>query len=304
MNFNLFRKAFLSLPLLCFLLASCEKEVHIKLNNSEAKLVVDGMIETNGYPFVVLTKSIGYFSKIDLATLQNSFVHQAIITVSDGSTSIKLREYMIDTGFNGANTFSFYSIDTSDAAAFNFKGIPEKYYSIKIEVDNKTYTATTKIPSVSGVDSIWFRKPNGEVKVPTARILYARYKDPDSLGNYVRYFTKKNSELYLTPFSSTFNDELVNGTTIDSLALTAGYNRTKELNFDSLGYFFVGDTVTLKWSAIDKSSYTFYSTFEYATGAVGNPFASPVNVTSNISGGALGVWVGYGAQTTTRIVKQ
>jgi len=108
----------------------------------------------------------------------------------------------------------------------------------------------------------------------------------------------------LTPFSSTFNDELVNGTTIDSLALTAGYNRTKELNFDSLGYFFVGDTVTLKWSAIDKSSYTFYSTFEYATGAVGNPFASPVNVTSNISGGALGVWVGYGAQTTTRIVKQ
>jgi len=281
---------------------SCEKEVKIDLKNGELKLVVDGQIETNGYPFVVLTKSIGYFSKVDFKTLQNTFVHNADITVTDGTTTIKLKEYAVDTGANGSSLFSFYSIDTSDATSLSFRGQAEKYYSIKIVVDGKTYTSTTKIPSVKGVDSIWFSQPGKVDNTPTAVVMYARYSDPDSLGNYVRYFTKRNSELFLTAFSSTFNDEIVNGTTLDSLMLTAGYNRTKEPNFDSLGFFFVGDTVSLKWSAIDKASYQFFSTLEYATGAVGNPFASPVNVTSNIQGNALGAWVGYGSQITTRVV--
>lgn len=283
-------------------IVSCEKEVKIDLKNGELKLVVDGQIETNGYPFVVLTKSIGYFSKVDFKTLQNTFVHNADITVTDGTTTIKLKEYAVDTGANGSSLFSFYSIDTSDATSLSFRGQAEKYYSIKIVVDGKTYTSTTKIPSVKGVDSIWFSQPGKVENTPTAVVMYARYSDPDSLGNYVRYFTKRNSELFLTAFSSTFNDEIVNGTTLDSLMLTAGYNRTKEPNFDSLGFFFVGDTVSLKWSAIDKASYQFFSTLEYATGAVGNPFASPVNVTSNIQGNALGAWVGYGSQITTRVV--
>lgn len=272
------------------------------MKNGELKLVVDGQIETNGYPFVVLTKSIGYFSKVDFKTLQNTFVHNADITVTDGTTTIKLKEYAVDTGANGSSIFSFYSIDTSDATSLSFRGQAEKYYSIKIVADGKTYTSTTKIPSVKGVDSIWFSQPGKVENTPTAVVMYARYSDPDTLGNYVRYFTKRNSELFLTAFSSTFNDEIVNGTTLDSLMLTAGYNRTKEPNFDSLGFFFVGDTVSLKWSAIDKASYQFFSTLEYATGAVGNPFASPVNVTSNIQGNALGAWVGYGSQITTRVV--
>jgi hypothetical protein len=77
---NLFRYSLLSLlPLVCLFYLSCEKEVDINLNTGEPKLVVDGQIETNNYPLVILTKSIGYFSKIDLSTLQNSFVHGAVV---------------------------------------------------------------------------------------------------------------------------------------------------------------------------------------------------------------------------------
>lgn len=285
------------------MLFSCEKEVHIKLNSGDPQLVVDGQIETNGYPLIVLTKSVGYFSTIDLTTLQNSFVHDAVITISDGSKSVQLREYTIDTGSVSGVKFSFYTIDSSDASAFLFKGEPEKYYSLKIESEGKTYTSVAKIPEVNGVDSIWFRKPD-DVKIEDAVLMYARYNDPDTLGNYVRYFTKRNREYFLTSFNSTFDDQIVNGTTIDSLTLPAGYDKSKEPNQDSIGFFFVGDTVTLKWCAIDKGTYTFYSTFEYATGSVGNPFSSPINVTSNIQGGALGVWAAYGVQLTTKIVKQ
>jgi hypothetical protein len=71
---------------------------------------------------------------------------------------------------------------------------------------------------------------------------------------------------------------------------------------DSTGYVFRGDTVTLKWSAIDRGVFNFYQTFEYAVGTVGNPFSSPINVQTNISGGALGIWAGYGSTYTTIVV--
>lgn len=275
----------------------------MNLNSGESKLVVEGQIESGGYPFVVLTKSIGYFSKIDLNTLQNSVVHDAVVKVSDGVKTIRLKEYSIDTGFNGANQFSFYSIDTADASSMSFKGEPEKYYTLTVEAEGNAYTSVTKIPAVKGVDSVWFKKPAGEVKVEAAVLMYVRYEDPDTLGNYVRYFTKRNSEMFLTSFNSTYDDQIINGTILDSLILTAGFSRSREQpNFDSIGYFFLGDTVTLKWCAIDKASFQFFSTLEYATGSVGNPFSSPVNVTSNIQGGALGAWVGYGVQEVTKII--
>nr|HRO44091.1 DUF4249 family protein [Flavipsychrobacter sp.] len=174
--------------------------------------------------------------------------------------------------------------------------------TLTVSHDGKTYEATTKIPSVRPVDSIWFRRPGGEPKLQTSMYMYVKFKDPDTPGNYLRYFTSRNNDLFLPAFNSVFEDDVVNGTTIDSLFISAGYNRTKEPNFDSLGLFFRGDTVTLRWCAIDRGVYNFFRTYEYATGTVGNPFAAPVNVQTNIRGGALGVWAGYGSSYTTSII--
>ena len=284
------------------LVHSCEKEVSINLSTGESKLVVDGQIETNGYPLVILTKSIGYFARIDLSTLENSFVHGAVVKVSDGSKSITLKEYSLDTGINGTNKFFLYSIDTSDPSAFNFIGITEHFYKLTVEYQGKVYESTTKIPNVRPVDSLWFRKPSGTPKIETAVLMYVKFKDPDTFGNYLRYFTRRNSELFLPGINSVYEDKIVNGTTIDSLNLAAGYNRSKEPNFDSLGVFFRGDTVTLRWCGIDRGVYDFFRTFEYATGTVGNPFAAPVNVQTNITGGALGVWAGYGSTYRTVVI--
>lgn len=281
---------------------SCEKEVHVKLNTGEPKIVVDGQIERNGYPVVILTRSIGYFSKIDLSILENSFVHGAQITVYDGIDSIHLREYSLDTGVNGLNKFYLYTIDTADPSAFNFKGITERQYTLRIRVEGQVFESVTKIPAVNPVDSMWFRKPSGEPKIESAMLMFVRFKDPDTLGNFIRYFTQRNRELYLPGFNSVYEDDIVNGTTIDSINISAGYNRAKEPNLDSLGFFFRGDTVTLRWCAIDAGVFDFFRTFEYATGTIGNPFASPVNVQSNIKGGALGVWAGYGSSYKTLVI--
>ncbi len=281
-------------------LASCEKEVHIKLDSAPPQLVVQGAIETGGAPYVFLTTTIGFFANVDLTTLESSFVHGANITVSDGAKTITLKEYSFDTGSNG-NKFYVYSIDTA-ATADLMLGEAEKYYTLTITYDSKTYTAVTKIPTSKGIDSMWFDIPTFKnSKTPdSAKQLYVNYTDPDTFGNYVRYFTQKNSQ----PFygSDQFNDQIVNGKPITNIPLYAGYDKAQNVNEDSLRYFFPGDTVTLKWSNIDKAVYEFWNSAAYASNALGNPFASPINLKTNMTNGALGVWAGYGSTYTTMVV--
>lgn len=298
-------------PSLLFLLAlcsalffsACEKEVKFDLGPSAEKVVVEGTIETGIPPYVVLTKSFGFFSRIDLSTLSNAFLHQARITVSDGSKSFVLREYEFTQ--NGSSVF-VYSVDSSDINALLFRGEPGKTYSLKIEYNGKTYESSTTIPYPKALDSIWAEAPLPEEipkDHPNSMILFAQYTDPDTLGNRVRYFTKTNDEPFLAPYYSVNDDALVNGTRI-KIRLYAGFDRMDTINRETFGYFEKGDTVIVKWSAIDKGVFDFWRTLEFSYAANGNPFASPVHITSNISNGALGVWAGYGNTFDTLVIPQ
>jgi len=291
----------LLLPALCFF--SCEKEVSFDLGTAAEKVVVEGTIETGLPPYIFLTKSIGFFSKVDLGTLSNSFIHGAKITVSEGTKSFVMREYQLSS--NGVS-LSFYSVDSADLTALAFRGEAGKSYSLKIEYNGKTYESTTTIPMPKALDSIWAEAPPAEEipkDYPNSMLLFARYTDPDTLGNRVRYFTKRNSENFLAPYYSVYDDAIINGSRID-IQLAAGFNRMDSINIETFGYFYKGDTVIVKWSSIDKSVFDFWRTLEFSYGSTGNPFASPVKVTSNISNGALGVWAGYGNTYDTLVIPQ
>jgi hypothetical protein len=119
-----------------FLLTSCEKEVHINLASSPPTVVVQGQIETGYPPLVVLTSTISFFSNIDLNTLQNSFLHDAIVTVRDSAKTITLREYSFDTGAN--NKFYVYSIDTSKLATDRMIGAEGQFYTLTVTYSGKT----------------------------------------------------------------------------------------------------------------------------------------------------------------------
>ncbi len=284
-----------------FTLLSCEKEVKINLDSGEPRVVVEGAIETGLPPYVILTKSIGYFSKIDLQTIQNSFLHDAEVTVSDGIKTVNLVEYTVDTGSNAK--FSIYTIDTTQPPSTWLRGEVEKTYKLTVKYNGQMYEASTKIPNPTYLDSV-ITAPAAIVseKTKDAKLIKIFFKDPDTLGNYVRYFTKTNSEPFYPGLNSVYPDELINGTYFET-TLPSGEDRSKEQNFDSSGYFYVGDTVTLKWCAIDKASYDFWSTYEFALGTLGSPFASPTRVKSNISNNGLGIWVGYGATYYNLVIK-
>ena len=277
-------------------LFSCEKNINFKLNVVPDVLVVDASIESNLPPVVVLSKSFDYFSKISPQSLDTLFVHNADVFISNGTQTQKLREYAVDTA--GFHTY-FYSIDTSNIPT-SFLGQFKTTYTLKVNVAGKEYTSTTTIPALAKkIDSLWW-KPAPFSTDTSEVVVTVRSMDPPGLGNYIRYYTKINNGSFLPGSQSVFDDELIDGTTYD-LKLDPGIDRNNPVAFDK-NFFHRGDTVTLKLSNIDRATYQFWLTMEFAYQSIGNPFASPNKVIGNISNGALGAFCGYAAGFKTLVI--
>ena len=124
-------------------------------------------------------------------------------------------------------------------------------------------------------------------------VVTLRATDPRGLGNYVRYFTKKNNESFLPGDNSVFDDQVIDGTTYE-FQVDPGIDRNNSVPYDS-NYFKRGDSITIKLCNIDKATYSFWTSWEFSYGSIGNPFAQPNKVIGNISNGALGAFYGYAA---------
>lgn len=294
------------------LLIGCEEDINIDLATGEEKLVVQGHIEQDAPPYVILTRSIPVFSSAVNGAFVNALVHQAAITVSSSGTVYSLQEVqftslpadqqqIISEQFG----FSLPILANSPLAKLtiytnpDLKGEIGKSYQLHITAEGKTLTATTTIPAPTPVDSLWFR-PHPDLKNDSLVTLWYRYQDPDTLGNNVRFFTSRQSEPFYPGYqASVLTDEFVNGRTIE-FPLERGYSKSAKLDLETFSYFKKGDTVRLKWAAIDYQHYQFWFTLEADRASNGNPFGFPTTVRSNVAGG-LGIWGGYGVSRHTVI---
>lgn len=278
---------------------SCEKNIDFDLKYAEPILVVDAQVESGQAPTVALSKSLSFFSTISTEILANSFVHNAVVTMSNGTLTHTLKEYAVPLG-NGYSIY-YYSIDSANLATA-FVGELGKQYSLTIKVDGKEYTAKTTVPVLAKIfDSLWTKAPPPNVDT-TKRLLLVRAIDPPGLGNYVRYFTKKNSERFLPGFNSVFNDEVIDGTTYSG-QVDPGVDRNLPVPTGDDRFFARGDTISFKLANIDKATYTFWNTWEFNQQSIGNPFSQPGKVIGNISNGALGAFCGYASQVGTVIAR-
>jgi hypothetical protein len=124
--------------------------------------------------------------------------------------------------------------------------------------------------------------------------------DKPGFGDYIRYFTKTNSDPFFPGFNSVFDDQVIDGKTY-TIQVDRGINKNVDNN-DTDIYFNPGDTATLKLCNIDRVTFDFWRTFEFSFQSIGNPFSSPTKILSNISNGGLGYFGGYGAQYRTIVI--
>ena len=279
------------------LLAGCEKKIDFNLKDVEPKLVVEASIENDRPPLVSLTKSLGYFSTLSPQVLAQSFVHNAEVFVSNGTLTHKLKEYTVPLapGFN----LYYYSIDSSNLATA-FVGQLNGSYSLRIVSEGKEYLAATTIPDITRqIDSLWW-KPAPANEDTNKVVIMVKATDPQGYGDYIRYFSKNQDQpVYFPPSNSVFDDLFIDGTTYE-IQLQPGYDS----NADSTekDFFFKGDTISFKVSNIDRATFDFWRTWEFAISSIGNPFATPNKILGNISNGALGYFGGYASQYRSIII--
>ncbi len=303
-------------PLLSILfLLSCEKEIDIEIPTSTELLVVEGAIEQNQPPFVLLTRSSDYFAPTDINSLKNIFVNDAIVTVSNGTTSVQLDEIctenlpdsllddvslLIGISVQDIKTFGFCLYTTLNTAIFGEVG---KTYTLNIQAEGNNLSASTTIPTPLPMNYYFYQDQPG---FSNYGYLWFNQTDPPAFGDAYRIFTQRKGKdgRFIPADGSVWDDQLINGLTFDAFIFRGHEpnSTADEDNNETSEYFLQGDTVFVKFCTIDLPHYEFWETFETAAFNNGNPFAAPTTVKTNIEGGGLGIWGGYGATYDTIIL--
>lgn len=289
----------LILSLLVYSLASCEKAISFNPSSAIKQPVVEATIEKGEHPRVILTTSFDYFGYITPEILSAIFIHNAVITISNETETLLLKEYSMNVGSTSYRIY-YYTIDSAIIVGA-FRGEEGKTYTLNIKIGDKEYTSSTTIPPVTWtLDSLWWRVPDFAADSNRA-IVTAKLTDRIPYGNSIRYATKRNREAFLSPETSAFDDQVVNGTTYN-IDIEPGFDRNDPPPASEPNLFYRGDTVTVKWSNIDQKTFRFWNTLEFNWGSVGNPFSSPIRVSGNINGGAFGYFGGYNSMYRTIII--
>lgn len=287
------KKIFSLIAIASLILTACEKEITIELPDAEEKIVVEGHIEPNQAPYVILTRSSGYFDPVDSTTIANTIILNATVIVSDGVTT--------DTMVPAFDLSMFPPIFYK---APDMTGVIGRTYTLTVIADGKTVTSSTILPAPIPLDSVWFKLDPGSDSLGLA---YGHLTDPPGRGNAYRWLAKRLNEddIFLPAFGgSVFDDEYIEGKSLDGVFYRGMKPNSEEAGHqnDEFAKFKIGDTIIVKFCTIDQAAFEYYRTYEVEIANNGNPFAAPTSIKTNINGG-LGVWCGYGVAYDTIIAR-
>lgn len=296
---------------LVFIFISCTKEVQIDIPGFEQELVVEGRIQTGGYPIVFLSVSQDVYSATDLSSYLQSFIYDADVTITLNGTIISLdlmgvNQLPLESQKTLAemlriefDQISFVPIQVYSTQNTSLIGQVGKSYTLDISYNGKDYTGSTELMSPVTLDNIYWRPDEFNPEYGTS---VAQLSDPANIYNAYRWEAKRiniqsNGQPMDTLFRSSngsrgfFDDQFFDGLTFEFDAP----NRQKRKDSTHLKeykrFYRFQDSVVIRFSRVERSVYDFFDKRDAQLGSNGNPFAAPINVPSNIEG-ALGIWAG------------
>jgi hypothetical protein len=274
--------------MLLFANMACKKNIDVKIPDYVQKLVVEGRIEAGAKPSVYLSYTAPYFGNVT-TNLEDLAVKNAIVTVSDGTSTDTLKDPF------GKGYFYF---------ANNMVGTAGKTYQLAIQVNGKTYTASTTIWPQVKLDSLWFKV----LRDDSLGFVYARLTEPANTKDNYRWFARRigKDNDFLAPLGSAFDDKFISGKSFDfayDRGMVQNSIATDDLNNEK-GFFKLNDQVIVKFCTIGEAEFRFFRSYDANIVSNGNPFAAPYNLESNIQGeNVIGVWCGYNPWVDTVVCK-
>jgi len=320
-------KKYLFIFLCCI---SCEKEIFIEFPIESQKIVVEGGIETDMPPYVILSKNQGYFDEINSSTYNNLFINDAEVivwTLDENGIADSVYLQLLPPPFDSIPIYTDINYLTSltnppyaNLNGYNFSK-SGKTYNLIVRWNNQEITSQTTIPNPTPLDCLWVEK-NEFSDLDYKFDIRAIYNDPaDEQNNILIKYRKKihwdvdTVNWILKDHKDEFmelmdagTDVLIDGQRFETYFPHKGDGNIPTLPYNSSRYkkyqdnitgfedsiYVPNDVVIIKFCQIDEPAVKFWRSIVRQFGSNGNPFQEPLNIVSNIEGG-YGGWTGFGA---------
>ncbi len=291
---------------------SCEQEYTPDGKTYEKQIVIESYIEksNSAYPvYALITYSLPFYSSFGIDVVNNSYVHDADVSIEYNSRRVQLQEICLNDlqePFKSELLKSLgYKQDSvkTDICVYvdiNREVIAEEGidYRLRVIKDKDTLTGYTTIPQLIPIDSIWFEIPPGTPKDSSYAQMFCIISDIPGHKDFYRYFTAGQNERLIANTNSVTDDVFYDGQKFKFTLIKA--LGPDEKFGDYSGLFHRKDTIQIKWCNIPQSHYDFWNTLETSRTRQG-PFSSYVRIDGNIDRG-LGIFGGQNCAYYTLIV--
>jgi len=238
---------YFSIVIVTIFFVGCEDVINVDLNTAAPRLVVDASINWQ-------KGTDGSVQKIILSTTTD-FYSNVIPKVSGATVSIK----------NSTNiSYIFNEIpNTGEYQCTNFKPVIGETYTLIINYNGATYTATEMMQSVTPIDAIVQKDDAGFSGEDYEIVIY--YKDPLAKNFYMARFFP---DIYKSPSYSVIGDEFSNGN-----------QKSWNFNDEDLKQ---GTSIDITHYGISEDYYNYMNKIIAASGSSGPFQTTPAAVRGNV----------------------
>jgi hypothetical protein len=252
--------------LIVFVAYSCEKEVEVDLRSVPPRIQIEGMVPMDMPARVRVSHTIDFSDNSGYP-----FLKDAVVMVSDDAGNSEVLEQ---------DATGWYVSE-------NLIGTVGRTYNLSVIYEGEEYTSTSRMPSQVKIDSLTMYK----IKMMNYALPMIHFTDPLGAEN-----ENYRCLVYINGEQRVDFDELVASTkhtdgNVMHLILPVfaeNDNADDPIQQD--------DEVTIEFQCLDKAAYTFFED-------LGNISNSLTNPTTNIKGGAIGVFSAYSYDRMSVIAK-
>ncbi len=283
---------------------ACETPIGMKLPGKKNTKVIEGWIENDQYPVVVVSNSLSYYSTIGAEEVLASADKNAKVYITDEDGNSE----QLALGFT---TEHIFGIVGAAYVGKTIKGKAGKEYSLYVEDDSgQVFTAKARIPQQPMlIDSLFF--PVNTAVYDTFYPMRIIFQDRPETYDCYRFFCKiTHLDIAYSPIRlGTFDDLTFNGKQI-----TYEISRSPLSNFNISGmtdsvredysrsYFKPGDTIVLRATLTDTATLKYWFPLQTDIFLGSNPFLITKHYPTNIEGeNVTGIFSGYHARYDTLI---
>ncbi|MDP4239871.1 MAG: DUF4249 domain-containing protein [Bacteroidota bacterium] len=233
--------------------SSCQQVIQLDLDTSVPHLVIQGNVYDQAGPYKVkISKTVNF----DAANIYPA-VTNATVTISDN-----------------AGLSEVLSQDTAGTyITSKLHGKVGRTYILTVNVDGKTYTASSTMPVPAEIDSIYYKNS----LFGGSQLIALDFINPPNKENYYRIIHFINDK-QATGFS------IFSKNTSQAEKTSYAFMSTNPRDTTTTPKLKKGDKVAVWLECIDKGVFEYFRT----ANSEGGQNASPANPVSNISNGALG----------------